>query len=68
MPLNLRFELRKRARPKRGGLSGTREGGWIIELGVVRKLVCPLRLGMDKRRLARIDEKMTKSKLLPSHH
>jgi len=62
--------LRKRARPRRGGLSGTGEGGWIIELGADRRLVCPLELGMNEPRLgwASIDEKMTKSKLLPSHH
>ncbi|KAL5798361.1 hypothetical protein ACOSQ2_003181 [Xanthoceras sorbifolium] len=38
-PLNLRLELRKRARPRRGGLSGTGEDGWIliIELGADRR-------------------------------
>jgi len=38
-PLNLRLELRKRARPRRGGLSGTGGDEWIIELGVDRGFV-----------------------------
>jgi len=64
-PLNLRLELRKRARPRRGGLSGTGEDGWIIiiELGADRRFVHWAWTSLD---WASIDEKMTKSKRLPS--
>ncbi|KAK4837254.1 hypothetical protein QYF36_003984 [Acer negundo] len=66
-PLNLRLELRKRARPRRGGLSGTGEDGWIriIELGADRRFV-HWDWAWTSLDWASIDEKMTKSKRLPS--
>ena len=37
--LKTRVEKEKRARPRGGGLSGTGEDGWIIELGADRRFV-----------------------------
>ena len=37
--LKTRVEKRKRARPRIGGLSGTGEDGWIIELGADLRFV-----------------------------
>jgi hypothetical protein len=58
--------LRKRARPPEG-LSGTGEDGWIIELGANRRFV-HWDWAWTSLDWASIDEKMTKEKLLPSHH
>lgn len=75
--LKTRVEKRKRARPRIGGLSGTGEDGWIIELGADQRFVhwdwawTSLSLSVEWLSLlswASINEKMTKSKLLPSHH
>jgi len=58
--------LRKRDRPWRGGLDGTREDGWIIYRARVGSKGCPLGLGMDEH-WASIDDKMTKRETSPHH-
>lgn len=60
----LKTRVEKEARP--GGLSGTGEDGWIIELGADRRFA-RWDWAWTSLDWASVDEKM-KKKLLPSHH